>query len=169
MPIHAVIYGLQPVLRQCANITKNDNSCKSRSKMHMTERNSTRAENKNGQNCQQNIFLPTENDGSSIQNYFPGNELILLNFLMKYRQALKSSLSPSQIIHHHSSESPLVPRLCHRAMLEELCYNKCLKSLLLLQSASITFFPPQDGSCPPITMVLAFRCLSTLVSLTDSG
>jgi len=66
-----------------------------RAGVDMTERRSTRsldAENRCSENCQQNICLLTENAGSSIQNYFPGNVLILLSFLMKYRQALKSSL-----------------------------------------------------------------------------
>lgn len=48
-----------------------------------------------------------------IQNNFPGNELILLNFPMKYKQALKSSFYPDWII-HHDSPGP-VTALCWRS------------------------------------------------------
>lgn len=63
----------------------------SRTRVDMTERSSTGSlhdENKAGQNCQQNIYLLVESADSSVQNYFPGNVLILLNLLMKYRWAL---------------------------------------------------------------------------------
>lgn len=46
---------------------------------------SLHAKNKTGQNCQQNIYLLVESADSSVQNCFPGNVLISLKLLMKYR------------------------------------------------------------------------------------
>lgn len=62
---------------------------------------------------------------------------------MKYRRVLKSSLSPGEITHHHSSETTLVPKLHHRAMLEVVWFNKWNHNWLWLQLASGTFSPPR--------------------------